>query len=46
MKIYGIILTDTFADGTSLLFKPKAVFMDIRDKGNRLRKIDMDGFVG
>ena len=45
MKIDGIILTDAFADGTFLLFKVKAVFMDIGDKGNRLRKINMDGLI-
>ena len=46
MKIDGLILTDAFANSTFLLFKVKAVFMYIRDKGNRLGEVDMDGFIG
>jgi hypothetical protein len=45
MEIYGLILTDAFANSTFLLFKVKAAFMDIRDKGNGLRKVYMDGFI-
>ena len=45
IKIYGVIFTDALADATFLVFKIKAVFMDIRDKGNRLGKIDMDRFI-
>jgi len=45
MKIDGLILTDAFANSTFLLFKVKAVFMDIRDKGNGLGEINMDGFI-
>jgi hypothetical protein len=45
MKIYGIILTDPFANSTFLLFKVKAVFMYIGDKGNRLGKVNVDGFI-
>ena len=46
MKIDGLILTDAFANSTFFLFKVKAVFMYIRDKGNRLGEVDMDGFIG
>ena len=45
MKIYGVILTDSFANTTFLLFKVKAVFIYIRDKGNCLRVVYMDGFI-
>jgi hypothetical protein len=45
IKIYGVIFTDAFADATFLVFKIEAVFMDIRDKGNRLGKIDMNRFI-
>ena len=42
MKIDGVILTDALADAAFFIFQVKAVFMDIGDQGNRLRKIDMD----
>jgi hypothetical protein len=45
MKIYGLILTDAFANSTFLLFKIKTAFMYIGDKGNGLRKVYMDGFI-
>ena len=45
MKIYGVILANTFANTTFLLFKVKAVFIYIRDKGNCLRVVYMDGFI-
>jgi hypothetical protein len=45
IEIYGLILTDRFANTTFLLFKVKAAFIDIRDKRNGLSEIDMDGFV-
>jgi hypothetical protein len=45
MKIDGLIFTYAFADGTFLLFKVEAVFVYIGDKGNRLREVDMNGFV-
>jgi len=46
MKIDGLIFTDAFADGTFLFFKVQAVFVYIRDQGNRLGEVDMDGFIG
>ena len=42
MKIDGAILADALADAAFFIFQVKAVFMDIGDQGNRLRKIDMD----
>jgi hypothetical protein len=45
MKIYGLILTYAFANSAFLLFEVKAAFMDIRDEGNRLGKVYMDGFI-
>jgi hypothetical protein len=42
MKIDGAILTDALADAAFFIFQVKAVFMDIGDQGNRLRKINMD----
>ena len=45
LKIYGGILTDCFANATFLLLKVKAVFIDIRDQGNGLREVYMDGFI-
>ena len=45
MKINGVILTDTFTDGTFFLFQIKAIFMDIRDKRDGLGEVDMDSFV-
>jgi len=45
IEIDGVILTDSFADTTFLLLKVKAAFVDIRDQGNGLSEIDMDGFI-
>jgi hypothetical protein len=44
-EIDGLILTDSFADTTFLLFKVKTAFIYISDKGNGLSEIDMDGFI-
>ena len=46
MKIYGLIFTDTFTDTTFLFFQIKAAFIDISDKGNGLREVYMNGFIG
>jgi len=46
IKIYGVILTDCFANSTCLLFKVKAAFfIYISDKGNCLRVVYVDGFI-
>jgi hypothetical protein len=46
MEIYGFVLTDSHADVTLLALKVEAgVRVYVTDKGNRLRKIYMDGFV-
>jgi hypothetical protein len=45
MKVDGLILTDAFANSAFLLFKVKAAFIDISDKGNGLREVYMDGFI-
>jgi hypothetical protein len=45
VKIYGVVLTDAFADSTFLLFKVKAAFIYIRDQRNGLRKVYMNGFI-
>jgi len=45
IEIYGLILTDSFANTTFFLFKIKAVFIYISDKGNCLREVYMDGFI-
>ncbi len=45
MEIYGLVLTDAFANETFLLFQVKAAFIDIGNQGNCLRKVNMDGFV-
>ena len=45
MKIYGFILTNAYTGKTFLVFKVKAVFIDIRDEGNRLRIEYVDGFI-
>ena len=45
IEIYGVILTDSYANTTFLVFKVKAVFIYISDKGNCLREIYMDGFI-
>ena len=44
-EINGLMLTDTGADMTFLLFKVKTAFINIGDKGNCLREVYMDGFV-
>ena len=44
-EIDGLILTDRFANPTFLFFKEKTAFINIRDKGNGLMEVDMDGFV-
>ena len=45
IQIDGVILTDSFANTTFLLFKVKTAFIYISDKGNGLSEIDMDGFI-
>ncbi len=45
IEVDGLILTYCFANTTFLLFKVKAAFINIRDKGNGLSEIDMDGFI-
>ena len=45
IEIDGLILTDSFANTTFLLFKVKTAFIDISDQGNGLSEIDMDGFI-
>jgi len=46
VKIDGLVLADACANLTFSLFKIKAIFMDIRDQGDSLRKVYMDGFIG
>ena len=46
MKIYGVILTYSYANVTLLVFKVKTVFrVYICDKRNCLSEIYMDGFI-
>ena len=45
IKIDGLILTDRFANTAFLLFQVKAAFINIRDKGNGLGEVYMDGFI-
>jgi hypothetical protein len=45
IQIDGLILTDAFANTTFLLFQVKTTFINIRDQGNGLSEVDMDGFV-
>jgi len=45
MKIYGFILTNANTGKTFLFLKVKAVIIYIRDEGNRLRIVYMDGFI-
>jgi hypothetical protein len=45
VKVYGLVLAYSFANGAFLLLKVKAALIDVGDKGNGLRKIDVDGFV-
>jgi len=44
-EIDGLILTDAFANTAFLLFQVNAAFIDIRDQGNGLSEVDMDGFI-
>ena len=45
IQIDRLILTDSFANTTFLLFQVKTAFVNIRDQGNGLREVDMDGFM-
>jgi hypothetical protein len=45
IEINGLILTDALANTTFLLFQVNTAFIDIRDQGNGLSEVDMDGFV-
>jgi hypothetical protein len=45
IEIYGLILTDCFANTTFLLFKVKTAFIYISDKGNGLSEVYMDGLI-
>jgi hypothetical protein len=45
IEIYGIILTDSCADRTLLVFEVKAAFIYVSDKGNCLSEVYMDGFI-
>ena len=44
-EIYGVILTYSSANITFFFFKEKTAFINICDKGNRLREVNMDGFI-
>jgi len=44
-EIDGLILTDAFANTAFLLFQVNTAFIDIRDQGNGLSEVDMDGFI-
>jgi hypothetical protein len=45
IQIDGVILTDGFANPALLLFKVETAFINIRDQGNGLSEIDVDGLV-
>jgi len=45
IEIDGLILTDCFANTAFLLFQVKTAFINIRDKGNGLGEVYMDGFI-
>ena len=45
IEVNGVILTDPFANTTFLLFKIETAFIDIRDQGDGLSEIDVDGFI-
>jgi hypothetical protein len=45
IEIDGVILTDGFADTTFLLFEVNTAFIDIRDKRNRLGKVNVYRFI-
>jgi hypothetical protein len=42
-EIDGLILADSFADTTLLLFEVQTALINVRDEGNGLSEIDMDG---
>jgi hypothetical protein len=44
-EIDGLILTDRFANPAFFLFQVKTAFIDVRDQGDGLREVDMDGLV-
>jgi hypothetical protein len=44
-KVYGVILTDPFADTAFLVFEVNAAFINIGHKGNGLSVVYVDGFV-
>jgi hypothetical protein len=44
-KIDGLILTNAFANTTFLFLQVNAAFIDIRDQGNGLSEVDVDGFI-
>ncbi len=45
VEIDGLILADRFADTTFLLFEVKTAFIDVRDQGNGLSEVYMDGLI-
>ena len=45
IEIDGLILTDSLANTAFLLFQVNTAFIDIRDQGNGLSEIDVDGFI-
>jgi hypothetical protein len=45
VEIDGLILTDSFANTAFLLFQVKTAFINIRDQGNGLSEVYMDGFI-
>ena len=45
IEIDGLTLTDSLANAAFLFFKVKAAFINIRDQGNGLSEVDMDGFI-
>ena len=45
IQIDGVILTDSFANTAFLLLQVQTAFIDIRDQGDGLGEIDMDGFI-
>jgi len=45
IEVDGVILTDPFADTAFLLLKVETAFIDIRDQGNGLSEIDVNGFI-
>ena len=44
-QVYGVVLTYPFANTALILFQIKAAFINIRDQGNGLSEVYMDGFV-